>query len=321
MSRRAAVVDDLGEDPVAADAAAWLVALQATPRRPDVEAAFRAWLSGDDERVTAFSRATEVWEALGGVAPTWEARMQRRGRQRRALAGGATAAVLLAAVGIFAMMPPAYSTKIGEQRVVRLTDGTAVTLNTATKITVSYRQGGRQVELDRGEAFFDVARDTSRPFVVLAGDEQVKALGTTFIVRRGGPRDVEVTLLSGIVDVSRAEGAKRSGPVTLSPGQRLRTDGATSQRIDRPQLERVMAWRHGELLLDETPLDEAVAEMNRYNKRPIVLENAPLEQLRISGVVKTGDSASFARTVSALYGMPLRETKESFLLTGVARRR
>lgn len=319
MSRAARPADLDDEDPTAAEAAAWLVKLQAAPREPRIEAAFRAWLSGDDERVAAFSRATEIWEALGGVAPTWAATEQRQ-RRRRGAAAAATAACLAGLIGWGVLsLPPVYRTGVGEQRVVRLTDGTAVTLNTATKMDVHYSERERDIVLDRGEAFFDVAHDTGRPFVVRAGDEQVKALGTTFVVRRNAG-SVEVTLLSGIVDVAGGA-AQRGGPVTLSPGQRLRSGPGVDPRIDRPQLEVVTAWRHGELLLDQTTLVEAVTEMNRYSRRPIVFETAPPADIHISGVVKIGDSQSFARTLASLYGLRVEETKDGFLLKGSARRR
>lgn len=320
MTRQASSIAEFDEDPVAADAAAWLVRLQAAPREPAVEASFRAWLSGGDDRVDAFSRATEIWEALGGVAPTWAQTEGRRKRRRGMAASAAAACMVILGAWFVVNLPPIYRTAVGEQRVVRLNDGSAVTLNTASRIDVHFSDARRVVELERGEAYFDVARDTGRPFVVEAGGEQVKALGTTFIVRRN-PNDVEVTLLSGIVDVSRDDGAGGGGPVTLSPGQRLRTGKSGGARIDRPQLEQVAAWRHGELLLDDTPLAEAVAEMNRYSRRPIVLETAPPADIHISGVLKVGDSASFARTLASLYGMQLVESRDGFLLRGRASRR
>src|ERR1700735_5441987 len=145
----------------------------------------------------------------------------------------AAAAALLAIVGMILWLAPApdLTTEVGEQRLVTLTDGTHVFLNTATRIAVNFDAHARWVELKSGEALFDVAKKPSWPFIVQAGDRQIKALGTSFVVRRD-PTQTAVTLVEGTVSVttpasapairdSRADASPSARAFTLKPGQRL----------------------------------------------------------------------------------------------------
>ena len=291
-------------DTARAQAAAWVARLQRADRGPELEQSFRRWFEADPEHAQAFARATEIWEAIGGVAPADARRKAPTARRRMApLAAGLMALALTAGWWGF-LRDPVYATGVGEQRVVRLADGSRVALNTDTRISVHYSKGERRLRLDRGEAMFDVAKNPARPFIVSAEGEQVRALGTSFVVRKAGSV-VDVTLIEGRVTVS---GATPSGPVALTPGQRLHlADTRTPARVDRPRLEAVTAWRRGEILLDNTPLSEAVAELNRYSPTPLVLETPRIASLRVTGIFRTGDSDAFARTVSAQYSLALMQ--------------
>lgn len=206
---------------------------------------------------------------------------------------------------------PSYATRIGEQRLVRLEDGSRITLNSNTLIRVDCCDIERRVRLERGEAYFEVARDAARPFIVVAGDHQVTALGTAFVVRHDGTRTA-VTLVEGKVAVS-ARSPEETTTATKShdspresvllPGQRLTFSGGAAPRLDEPRLEAVTAWRRGEVMLDRTTLADAVAEMNRYDERMLVIDDPGVAALRISGIYHAGDSEEFAETVARLYGL------------------
>jgi transmembrane sensor len=168
-----------------------------------------------------------------------------------------------------------------------------------------------------------VGKDPKRPFVVRVAGSEVEALGTTFAVRFT-PEDAQpgrtlaVTLIEGQVAVrpsSRGGGTGASAPaqaVRLQAGERVRLSLASASdavaRVDRPNIDAVMAWKRSEAVFDDAALSDAVAEMNRYNRTPIVLLDAPaLAGLRVSGLYRTSDSAGFARAVAALHGLSVHE--------------
>jgi len=170
-----------------------------------------------------------------------------------------------------------YRTAIGEQRLVRLSDGTRVSLNSDSQVVVDYDTVQRRVRLKRGEAFFEVAKDMERPFIVSAGAREVTALGTAFVVRYEEGRTA-VTLVEGKVAVTSAGIAPLGGDqtfrsasqsasgaakpkgwarrtagaaevFTLAPGQRLTLGARSPPRMDEPRIDAVTAWRRGEVVL------------------------------------------------------------------------
>ncbi|MFH7043329.1 FecR family protein [Paucibacter sp. JuS9] len=221
-----------------------------------------------------------------------------------------------------------YDTGVGEQRVVMLQDGTRMSLNTSTRVRAVLGVSLRTVEVEVGEALFEVAKDAGRPFVVRAAGSEVTATGTAFVVRytpafAGSRNAVDVTLVEGRVLVrGAADGIPPPDLVPtmeMLPGQRVRIAGrpraqagtVLKPQVDRPRVDQVLAWKRGEAIFDDASLAEAVGEMNRYSTTPIRLADAAvLGGLRISGVFKTGDNASFARAVATLHGLTVRERSD-----------
>jgi transmembrane sensor len=170
---------------------------------------------------------------------------------------------------------------------------------------------------------FEVAPHPQWPFVVTVGDRKIKALGTSFVVR-DEPRRVSVILMEGRVAVSdssasQEQRARPAAPVTLAPGQRLTLDEGSPARIDEPPIERVTAWRRGQLDLEEIPLADAVAEMNRYSPVKLVVENPAAAALRINGVFRAGDAAGFAAALTRSYGLRTERRGKQLVLTGTPR--
>lgn len=297
-----------------AEASAWLARLHG-PRGDDVEGALQDWLRADPAHQEAFERATELWDILPGAA-AFDAE-PRRSTSRRfvPLAIAASLAVLAGAGAMTAFLnqPLTFDTQTGEQRTAALDDGSRISLNTDSHVTVKFARDERAVSLERGEAMFDVAHDAARPFVVRAGDEQIKALGTSFVVRRDGDR-VRVTLLSGKVEVARV-GERSRVLAVLAPGERVSATPDTVPVLDRPSLDAITAWRRGELRFRDTPLSEAVAEVNRYGRQRVIVNDARLASLPISGVFATDDPAEFAAAVAQLHGLRMRREGEAVVLT------
>jgi|SRR5580765_7892509 transmembrane sensor len=313
-----------------AEAAAWLTQLHGTGRDAELEADFRAWLkAGSGDHVRAFERVTEIWDASGEVdirglarvaSPDAFARKQPRWR--------AAAAALVVVLGIlgfatFLLSPRSvqYTTGIGEQRTVRLSDGTWLSLNLDSAVDVDYGERQRIVHLSRGEVLFEVAHDAQHPFVVMVGDRTVTALGTSFVVRKETD-EMDVTLLEGKVSVASAQTApalgsasEEQGAITLKPGQRLRVRAGERAQLDSRRADAATAWRRGEVILDGTPLGEAVAEMNRYDPYRLEIDDTDLRQVRVSGVYRTGDNHDFAQSVASMYGLKMKEEANHIRLT------
>jgi len=270
--------------------------LAAYNRMEDISRAVRAMKDDPDLQAAARTAATRPrgWrDRLAGAL----ARPVRRWGAGLALAG----AVAASTVAWFAFTAPTYSTAVGEQFSARLEDGSRVQLNTDTKLRVRFSAGERRVELQRGQAFFEVAHDSGRPFIVAAGPAQVRAIGTRFDVRRDQDA-VRVTLAEGRVAVR--DDKVSAGAWTLSPGQSLALDpratGATPTSVDVPA---ATAWTTGRVSFRDVTLADAVAEINRYSRGKIVLgPGAPAER-KINGVFATGDTDEFVAAVSALYGL------------------
>jgi transmembrane sensor len=314
-----------------AEAAAWIVRLHGPHRSPELENAFREWLSSDPENGRQFERVTETWEEGATIPVVGIPRLVRwqPPTRRRALIATMTAGVCgLLGLGIWISWPdPTYATAVGEQRVVRLDDGTRLSLNSETRVEIDYTKSQRRVQLIRGEAYFEVAHNPARPFVVTAGGTQVTALGTTFVVRYDTNKTA-VTLVEGKVVVAPAAGDElpavpsNIGPappparkdLVLAPGERVTLARNTRALVDEPRVEAVTAWRRGEVMLDKMQLSDAIAEMNRYDSQTLVIEDPRVAALQVSGIYHAGDSASFARTVAKLYGLHVEERPGQIVL-------
>lgn len=236
----------------------------------------------------------------------------RRFRLIRALA----ASVLLVAAGsvVWYVWPAGsdYSTPVGGLASVPMSDGSKITLNTDSEVRVDLENPAeRRVELQKGEAFFEVAKDPTRPFVVTVGKKRVIAVGTAFSVRRNG-NDVRVAITEGRVRIEDAaeRSAKRSvaddGVSTLAAGSvaRATNAGVLIQEKPIPEIENDLSWRTGYLIFRDMVLADAVAEFNRYNTRKIVIEDPTVAATRVSGKFRSTQFEAFVRLLEE--GFPIR---------------
>jgi transmembrane sensor len=327
-----------------AEAGVWIARLHSEERDRATVAGLRRWLQTDPLNAKAFELCTEIWEEsqnLRRVVPFATETPQPRNKRWSlpfAAAMTATVAAVAAVVGVlFLHRLPDVSTAVGEQRSLTLNDGTRVFLNTATHVVVKYDKSVRRVELEAGEALFQVAKRPDWPFIVRAGGRQVRALGTSFVVRRDA-QQMAVTLVEGKVTVStafnsdeqpaprlqpeRGERMDGTGPgkvYTLSAGQRLIFAAGKPAQLDAPSLEKAMAWRRGQVFLDDTPLSSAVSEMNRYSSTKLVIERPEAESLLINGLFQAGDSASFATAVAQAYSLRVIRHNDEIILADTPR--
>lgn len=301
---------------VRAEASVWIAKLHGPERSPDLEADFRAWLGTSAENARAFEHMTDIWQSIAHVEVGGMPRLSKRdafeARSRRAPLRLAVACAIVVALAGFwwSLSNESYSTGIGEQRIVRLEDGSRVHLNSGTRMDVELGDAMRRVRLERGEAFFEVARDPRKPFVVVAGDRSVTALGTSFVVRFE-PQQTAVTLVEGKVAIRAGRGADsgsaspahEADALILRPGERATFAASGVATVDVPPVDATAAWRRGEVVLDETPLSLAVTEMNRYQRKRLVLDDPSIGELPVSGIYRTGSSEDFAHAIATVYGL------------------
>jgi transmembrane sensor len=212
-----------------------------------------------------------------------------------------------------------FETRLGERRTEALPDGSIVQLNTASRVTVRYAPSRRQVEIDRGEAHFDVTPDPRRPFVVRAAGREIRAVGTAFNVRVDQNGRLQVTVTEGRIAVRAAAiepavasdvGSQRaagSGPVGHNPvredqidaGQRLTMLGGQweVEALQPDVLSSQLAWQRGMLIFDGEPLDAALAEVSRYADVRFEIGDPSLRRLRIGGFFKSGDIEGLVRSL------------------------
>jgi transmembrane sensor len=314
-----------------AEAGVWVARLHSGEPDKAAVAGVKRWLKAHPINARALELCTEIWEEsanLRRITP-FAAQLAASPKKHRLLPLAAAAAVLALIAGALLWFVPRsdLATEVGEQRLVTLNDGTHVFLNTATRLTVKYDAGTRLVELKTGEALFDVAKKPNWPFIVVAGNRKIRALGTSFVVRRDETQTA-VTLVEGTVTVTRDESAAparvkpslgeahaASQAFTLKPGQKL-TFLPGQTRLDTTSAEKAVAWRRGEIIFDDTPLSAAAAELNRYSKDKLVIEQPKAQAMLVTGLFQTGDSLSFAHAVAESFGLTVQEKNDQIVVSG-----
>ena len=288
------------EDGRRAQAADWVVRLQANDITDDQAAAFDAWLSASEANVRAYDTALGVIQEVEASAPriAYDLRLlpqtrphfSGQGHVRRGwlVAGGmaaaATIAIAVLPVSLLSPPPQTFTTAKGEKRTVSLADGTVVNLNAGTRMTVTLARHERRVSMPQGEAVFDVAADRSRPFLIAAGDRTVRVVGTRFDVRRRGDQ-LSVTVDRGVVEV-RPNADAPGRAFRLHPGQKLdHLEGEAAATVRAVEPSDVYAWRTGRLIYRDQPLGDVVADLNQQYSRQIRLEDPALAATRFSGVL------------------------------------
>jgi len=220
-------------------------------------------------------------------------------RRRLVLAG--VAATLFTSAGAWWLEQRAtYVSKVGEIRRVTLSDGSRMILNTATEATVRYDKKRREIELATGEGLFEVTKDPLRPFIVRTGSVSVRAIGTVFAVRSVDQR-VDVTVTEGIVELLDNSAARNAVIRRIAANEQatvMETREVQVQSIPHAEAERRLAWRDGMVDFAGESLGAAVREINRHNRRQIVIDDAALDARPVVGIFRVDDPDGFAATVA-----------------------
>lgn len=292
-----------------------------------------------------FERGPQLASEAAGPRPDSELARPKPETVPRRLALAASLLIAMAGLGAYVYLQRGiYRTDIGEQRTVNLPDGSTMTLNADSRVTVRYTDMARTIDLDAGQALFKVAKDAAKPFVVRSGSTNVRAVGTQFDVYRKSTGTV-VTVVEGRVavsssvleasdpesvsDISRTRAQAGNADVLLSAGEQVIVAAAIASRVSRGielpapiapviqpvKVETATAWTTGLLAFDAAPLDEVVREFNRQNAKPLVLEGAGLEAVRITGTFPANGSKRITRFLEERHGVIVHETDDEIRIS------
>lgn len=282
------------------EAERWLQILHEGAFDEGTIAAWQKW-SSDAPNLQEFERLQQIWEGVGdlesGRLLTSSAAGSRRWAPQWAWAAGLT--LLIGASSsvywIKVSGDRTYDTRVAVTRELPLPDGSRVEIAPLSRINTRFTPESRIVNVESGEAYFNVARDPLRPFIVKVGEMQVLAVGTAFNVHKTGER-VRVTVTDGVISASATKanatgdnGAHATAPVQASAGQQVEYSLVDRRfLVGSADVARATAWRSGMLKFVNEPLGSVVADLNRYSDRRIVIDDAALETLPYTGTVFAG---------------------------------
>ncbi len=286
-------------------AAAWFLRMQEGDCSDAERQEFETWLAADTARRNEYQQYAQLWynlDHVGGVA------ISSRGRKVRTGIALAVLVVMLGTVQWATSREETITTALGQRQHIVLADGTAVDMNTATVLRVAMSGYTRKVTLEHGEALFNVAHSALRPFEVHAGNGSLRDIGTSFNVARENEKTT-VAVLEGEVQV-KLDNPSSAVAVTLHGGEQLAYTAHDRSAISAVDAKAATAWREGRMIFHETPLAEVVNQINRYHTRQIVLTDAGLNELKVSGEFNTADREGLIRALKMLFPLSSEERGE-----------
>ena len=310
------------------EAADWLSKLDGDNLNNSDRRALKAWLLQSPEHVHALKSLANIWSDMGlllngslvdgnGIREgRLDSHLQEVKMNWRFLSTTMACAICMLVFGWMFITPEVvieddsgltmYITDVGMQRVETLSDGSTASLNTDSMIEIEYSNDHRIVRLLRGEAMFDVTHDPARPFIVYAGNQAVKAIGTRFVVRLKS-ESIQVTVADGRVELSKrilepgsiASAEQNSNRVAqkviiVDKGQEVEVGANVLQpqarEVETDEMERKLSWLEGGLVFKDERLEQVVEDVSRYMSVPIVIANPELRDVLISGRFEIGDT-------------------------------
>jgi transmembrane sensor len=289
---------------------------------------FEAWLERSPDHARAWEHASTLWGAFDRESDPAVDRMLAAARMARAsswsrvplrFAAGFAVLALVLGSGLFdwrqtgvrtnnvqqvaqATAPQVFSAGTGLGHVT-LPDGSNVVLDAQSAIQVRQSAQRRDLTLIRGRAFFDVAHDPGRPFVVMAANRTVTDVGTAFVVSLQ-PAGLSVVLERGRVRIAHADHAANG--IDLDPGRQYEEADGQPAVVTAVDVEATLAWKNGLIELNDTPISDAVAQINRYAKQPLYVGDAKAAALKVTGQYRLDDANGFAESLAAIYPVSVR---------------
>jgi len=318
-----------------------------------------SWLQADQRHITAFLELAKAWdklEDLGSLSGLVELPPPKMTGVAKSMRLGVAATLIgVAILGVSVLIdesifdptqsqlvsaspatslqvksnprgaPLFFRTEVGEQRRITLVDGTVVSMNTRSTLRVSVDKNVRRVDLQDGEATFEVAHDTERPFIVEASGKTIRAVGTIFTVRAKSKSNASVIVTEGRVAVSTAGAVSRAEKNSassnarstrlLEAGDRLELVGNRMQleRLSINAIEDALAWRNGTIVFQGDPLVDALGEVSRYSDARFELTDDSIGEMKIAGVFQIRDLNGFVDSLRANLGIGTRRLSDGTL--------
>jgi transmembrane sensor len=300
------------------EAAKWIVRRD-RGLEADEAAALIKWSSSESNHEELRSMA-DTWSRLDKLQDSPEARAKaaqimacakQRHRRRRWVTAGGVAMAIAASVVVMLSVPitrrdatpaiphPLQAPKTTDFQLVTgnatpkkasLPDGSTVELNGDSKLEYKFDERTRQIRLLSGEAYFTVAKDPNKPFIVSSNGLAVRAVGTAFNVRIDADRLVEVFVTEGVVKLENASNVSTYDIPLLAAGSMAQVLTARESPANvivynpsQDEIDRLLAWRDVKLTFDQTPLVEVVETFNRHNSRQLVLGDPSLGSRTLTG--------------------------------------
>ena len=315
---------------------------------PEEEVGLRDWLAADSANQTVLEKMAVLWDKmdslsrLSALVPQPKQTLVKDSNRKSYVAFAASFVVSLAALFLWnasqrpdlqISQPPAelvYETAIGERQVRLLEDGTKITLNTGSRVSVRYTKGARLLHLESGEVHVQVAKDPLRPLSVVAGDHVVQAIGTAFNIELMNDREIELVVTEGTVRIGdqasafdaplkNVEITLPSSATVITAGQELVTgETEVTRSISSDDIEVRLSWREGNLIFRGETLSEAAREVERYTGVEFFFVDENLKQVRVSGYFRAGDVEGMLAVLKENFEVEFqRETDKRVLLYGM----
>ncbi|MEM6485296.1 MAG: FecR domain-containing protein [Pseudomonadota bacterium] len=303
----------------------------------DKRAAFHQWVMSDPSHMQAFDYAERFWEQLKVVSDTDVPQpaslldvvyaRQLQSRRRFSVAASLVSFALVAvAIALLAIdtqgdefetqVAVTYSTDLAESRTFALADGSQVFLGPGSRLETLINRESRAVSLLTGEGYFDVAEDVTRPFSVSTRNAEILVVGTQFNVRAANTK-THVAVAEGLVKVDLPAPLPEdspTGPVSLNPGQAVVLEQGSVGEVSTVSVALIGAWRDNRLAFFNEPLAGVVEQVNRYDRREILLGDPEVATLTVSATLDASDIDSLLDTLAEIYPLSVTETRPNQLV-------
>lgn len=332
-------------DKILEDAGYWLAREESGDMLKSETAEFELWIDADTRHQDAYIEAhkmlllldahacTKGQEELVKITPELESLIEechdigRSAKQNphslrpygwMATIAASIAVLILSSVLFLQTGPTAvtYATLKGEMKTVMLKDGSLITLNTDTRLSASYSDGERRILLEKGEAYFEVAKDKTRPFNVIMGENIVRAVGTAFNIKRR-KEFTQVTVTEGIVEVKIKTPSTSPILKTLKIGADLKITPTESKTtlLSKAQMQKTASWRSGIIFFEEEPLSFIVQELQYYSRKEIILADKKVGKLIAGGSFNTQNVKAFLKALELTLPIKIIEREKVIILT------
>jgi transmembrane sensor len=336
MKTRNTILEFPNKERVHEEAAAWIVRISNGKLSSDEIGELKAWCKQSPGHLKILLDTARVWDQMDVMAGLSELLRldpvpeKRHTRLKFVVPAIAASLACLGIVLLFGLLqsdrmreqqqvadnPEYYETAIGDTEVIHLADGSVVTINTGTKISVDILSGSRHIDLLTGEAYFEVARIEGSPFVVTVGNTRIEAVGTAFIVQKSLD-EVEVTVAQGLVQVKqvdpRAPQTADTGlpPVLLKAGQMMHLGGPDKReviKIETEKIARKLLWQQYMLAFDGDTLDQVIDEFSRYVNFRIEIADAETASIKVGGYFRSDDLAGLLTSLEDNFAISVEQT-------------